>query len=788
VLAVIAVVYDPRSDRAYWEVVADHTIRRTPEGFVLPIPQDQPFTIEAREKLIAVSHRRDETALANFEVNLQRLPASAVVALRDASASDNVGAALLADMLALGRFEPALTATAVTNGQPSWLTNSTAVGELWEAVGGYLDEHELQQEAGNAFLRSAELGGSKSARRRAFAGLSFKAAGDRSAAKAALERALADGLGMLADVGLAGWDNEVDDAHPVEIPASAAAATDVQLDAEPTVALFLAEQCAREGRLGEAVRLASRVASRNLRAPRAQIALTEHLGRRLALEGYIPGSADFSTAETAAKSALGLMRAWDGPSQRALLALTKLYLTNGHATEATMATSPAPGGTATEREAKDLEVAAQGATAALISQNDEALAYFEEVLGDDPQRLIVEVQRSELTGDEEQVRTKIAAAFEALQTDADKTRLMGRMASLGIWPIAEVEDMHQRGMFPDVLYQIMAAMAEASTSAGTAIPKLRNLASQNPFAATQLPVLVEKHSGLDEAIKEAERQSQRWQADDMIAVLRIDLLRRANNRDPEAAQLTRELVQHPTLSPDIRLRLRRWLFAHEFNHQRWKEAIAVAQAALPDAGTDRSTHWELVGALWNAGRFGAAREVIRQYDLRPTTNQDVRLWGQLHLGVDWTGDEIRMAMALADSDPGAAVNVPLLRGAAREVMFDTNQREGLAPSIPGHRPLDSAIGEEVRAALDRHGLAGQVLDGGSEGTGKPLQVAIPEPVKLFETDFSRILLCTLGWLWFVDPRRARDRRRGWGLVHEALGMSGVGGVQHGATSLLDGLG
>ena len=641
VLPVIVVVYDPKSDRAYWEVVAEHTIRRTPEGFVLPIPQDQPFIIDAREKLIAVSHRRDQTAIANYEANLQHLPASAVGALREASASDKVGAALMADMLAMGRREPGLTATAATDGQPSWLTNSTAAGELWEALGGYLDEHDLQLEAGNAFLRSAECGGPKSARRLAFAGLSLKAAGDRGAAKAALEQASAAGVGMLADVGLAGWDNDADDARPVEIPTSVAVATDIQLDAEPTAALFLAEQLAREGNLGESVRLVTRVASRNPRPPRAQIALTEHLGRRLALEGYSPGSADFATAEAAAKSAITMMRAWDGPSQRALVALTKLYLTNGHAKEATTVTSPAPLGTATEREARDREVAAQGATAALISQNDEALAYFEEVLGDDPQRLIVEVQRSELANDEEQVRSKITAAFEALRTDVDKARLMGRMASLGIWPIAEVEDMHQRGVFPDVLYQIMAVMAEAATSAGTAIPKLRNLASQNPFAATQLIVLVGKHSGLDEAIKEAERQSQRWQADDLVADLHIDLLRRANNRHSEAAGLTRELVQRPTLSPDTRLRLRRWLFVHEFNHQRWKEAIAVAQAALPDAGTDRSTHWELVGALWNAGRFGAGREIIRQYDLRPTTDQDVRLWGQLHLGVDWTGDEIK---------------------------------------------------------------------------------------------------------------------------------------------------
>jgi hypothetical protein len=95
VLPVIVVMYDPTSDMAYWEIVATHTVRLTEKGFVLPIPQDQPFTVEARAALLAVAVHRDETALSHFEHNLGYLPAGSTTSLRAAAAKDGVGAALL---------------------------------------------------------------------------------------------------------------------------------------------------------------------------------------------------------------------------------------------------------------------------------------------------------------------------------------------------------------------------------------------------------------------------------------------------------------------------------------------------------------------------------------------------------------------------------------------------------------------------------------------------------------------------------------------------------------------
>jgi hypothetical protein len=72
----------------------------------------------------------------------------------------------------------------------------------------------------------------------------LKAGGDRTAARAALEQARAHGAVLLADAGLAGWDDDDNSALPVSIPPSIAAATETAIDAEPTVAIFLADQAA----------------------------------------------------------------------------------------------------------------------------------------------------------------------------------------------------------------------------------------------------------------------------------------------------------------------------------------------------------------------------------------------------------------------------------------------------------------------------------------------------------------------------------------------------------------
>jgi len=186
-------------------------------------------------------------------------------------------------------------------------------------------------------------------------GWSLKAAGDRSAAKAALEQASADGVGMLADVGLAGWDNDADDAHPWRSPPQFATATDIQLDAE-TDSGGLPCRAARTGGQPRRIR-SSREQGRFPKSP-ALLAL-----RSPSPSTWEEGWPLRATAREAPTSQLRrrpqnrpitLMRAWDGPSQRALVALTKLYLTNGHAKEATTGgRPPAPLGTATEREARD---------------------------------------------------------------------------------------------------------------------------------------------------------------------------------------------------------------------------------------------------------------------------------------------------------------------------------------------------------------------------------------------------------------------------------------------------
>ena len=710
VLPVIVVMYDPTTDMAYWQIVATHTVRLTEKGFVLPIPQDQPFTVEARAVLLGVAVRRDETALSHFEHNLGYLPAGSATSLRTAADTDRVGAALAAEQLSDGRREPRLTATALLGGTPTWLTESVAVGELWDAIAAYLDEHEIYHDAGMAYLNAAEVGGESAARRLAFAGLSFKAAGEREAAREPLEHALSQSARLLREVGLAGLDRDLTDLNPLPLPLAVAAATEAELEAEPTAAMFVVDQLVRASELDEPIRRTKRIAERYPGAPRVRVALAEQLGRRLGLTGGKGGGADFRDSERAAESALRDIRRWDGPSERALSFLLALYLTNGHASKAVAAASPEPYGTATAREAANPEIALQGGTAALVSGNAEALARFDQALEGDPNQLVLAVQRLEVTGETDKLPAALIAAFAAARDDHERSRLIGRMASLGSWPIPEVEDMRDRGVLPDVLYRILEVLAEAACNPDAALPKLRSLAAENPFAATRLLVLIEERSGPSAAADEAWRQHARWLNEEGISVLLADQLRRAG-RNNEAAQLIHDLIVRPALPQDARIRMRGWLVAYEGQQGNWAESVALAENAATDGDADEDTQWNLIGGLWNSGRYGEARAALGQFGPRPIGKKELFLWGALHLGVPWHDDDVRTAIRLADENRDDPEIVALLLSLAlREVMLDASAASTPPPSLPTRQPLDPELRNEVRAAIDRHGLTDRMLE------------------------------------------------------------------------------
>ena len=218
VLPVVVVIADPETQKAYWQVVAERTARETEKGFALSIPLDQPFDASACDDLRRIAARDDQRVLADFAHNLELLPPGTEEALRSAHQTDPVAAATVADLLAQGRVQPALTAEAIVARSPEPLRTVRrrpsfglpSPSTAWRTM-------PVDREARpSCWRRTPEVHRDLAD---AHSEASFSARLARSSRSVVeLERARDDGAVLVASVGLAMLDVPPNSALPVPIP------------------------------------------------------------------------------------------------------------------------------------------------------------------------------------------------------------------------------------------------------------------------------------------------------------------------------------------------------------------------------------------------------------------------------------------------------------------------------------------------------------------------------------------------------------------------------------------
>ncbi|MFI5898045.1 DUF4365 domain-containing protein [Actinoplanes sp. NPDC051513] len=646
-LPVILILHHPTTEKLYWQIVDQTTATRTGKGFKVIVPEANVLDVSAKPALEDIARRLGPAAIAVYDRSLQVLPWPTVNALQTAEQVDRTAAARVAQVLAEGRAQPRFAVQQLLAAAPSWLVGSTASPQLWAATAGYANSHGQHDLAFDAFDRSVRAGGPRTPRRRALAGLALITVGRRREARTYLEQARAEGAVLLADVGLAALSMPGDHAAQLEVPPSMREATDDELNAEPSVLNFLAEQRLRDADIDGAIAFVRRaVTGPEERNPDMRLRLAEMLRRRIQEHAGF-GGPDSIEARGHARAARDEYRRWSGPSENALAELLDLETLDGDlATVVNLALPAAAGGSATDREAAAPEIARRGAAAAQMSDRGDALAVFKQSLNSDPYLDQLAAQELELRGgDLTQRRQAWLRAMRTADDDRSRAACILRLADLGVWPIPEAEDLRDRSITPEWTYQLAESVAQAAQGdPDGAIPSLRLMAQDRVIAAVRLIMVLQRYHGGAAAAREWRLQYARWQ-DAMLA----EVLPSAAWTESEAdtPSVVTDLLADTRLSGDTRALLRRQLVQHLSGSGDWDRLIRVCQAGLHE-NQDNYLVWSLAQAFYTIRDAPAARRALDQHRPNPDTEQQARLWAQLHLGVDLTDQDAATAADLAE--------------------------------------------------------------------------------------------------------------------------------------------
>ncbi|GLZ02395.1 DUF4365 domain-containing protein [Actinoplanes sp. NBRC 103695] len=780
-LPIVVVLVTPEK-KAYWQVVSPATVTEKPNSFTLFIPESQPFDESARDRLSEIAGRSGGV-LEALPRRYEQLPPDAARALRRAADLDRLGVARLADRLAEGSDLSQMTAASLLAAKPTWLTFSPAAEDLWMAVGVYAAAHGHRRQAAGAFEQAAAIGGPRSARAHAFAGLMLLYDGDRDQSPALLRQAREGGATLLADIGLTALSLPANDARAFEVPPSIRDATAAQIDAEPTVLNFLSEGAIRRGDLNNAVTYQEQALARHGDGMGGtRLALAQALFRRESASTQ-PSARENRRAVIHAQAAVEGRRRWRGPSAEALAVLLRIYIVTGEAKEAITAALPASqGGTATDYEAADPEVARHGALAAHLAGDAAALAFFLSSLPDDAQTRLVRAQTCDLDGLSRQELVAMWTRLVDEATDDEMTaKCVSRLAFLGVWP-PQADDLDQRSIMQSADIAVLkAAHLARSGRQERGLAELRHLAHRDPSAAHALVLILEEDVSREAAIDESQRQV-RVSQDPRLRLQLVGLLRAHGDYD-RAAEIAERTIRDPSLANFLRLELCRWLIAEKQRTNDIAAAISVAREGL-EITDDPQLAWVLVSSLLELGRLSEAREALARHRPQPVSDREVHLWVHLHLGQPLTANDAQTMLDLVDRRPAGRVRQGLITLLVRDVQLAAQegtaafpqpiveQVEALAAELQtgdehGIWQVQLSDDNTIRELLTRRqpdpAVLNRLIDGVRSGT-----VGLPELARETNQPYGAALLHRPAGVLFASDLTLGLRRVGEGAARSAL--------------------
>lgn len=643
-LPVILLMHRPDSGVTYWARITQDTVEYTDASWKVLVPFRQVLGLQARPVFEELAEAAPAASDDPLERSCSLLPPSAADVLLGIRPACQAGALRLAALLAAGRSAARLTAESVLSAAPSWLP--TGAGKFEAAVAAYASEHGHPDVAADAYARAASYSQPPDGRLLAYAALCAAEADQPDRARALAEESLAGDSPSLLAVIAGAVTGHLGKPGPVPVPDAVAQATAAERADEPVCTVFLAMQALQRQDASTAVRYLEQGLGDLPRSTAMMLKLASALQARV-VSGRSPvQSDDLQHMRDLGQAALDQRRHWSGPSAEALAVLIRGHMHSRAFSAAARLAGTVPEGAEQDEACAD-EIVILGTQAALTTGDLSLAQEIGDRAASDHARAVVQA----LTANPDLPAAEQAFAWRAALADdppAESQMLaVHQLACLGIWPLPELETLHNAGVIDDEYRDILAARAMAGQGELTAaVATLRSYATRTPAAADFLVDVLTDAGRYEEALEEASRGSDRF-GDFTLAYRRLNLLVLAG-RPREAADEAHRLLGRPGVAVELRLRIRRDLIVHHASAGDWARVEQHARAALSEAPGSADFQWHVIAATVEQGRLQRAYDLLEQFSPEITTVPQARQWLSLHAHFGFSHDDIDTSLDLLD--------------------------------------------------------------------------------------------------------------------------------------------
>ncbi|TWJ32310.1 uncharacterized protein DUF4365 [Micromonospora sagamiensis] len=643
-MPVVLVIVDPQTRVGYWVQITADAVRETDCGWSIEVPSGNVLDASSRDTLRDIAFAAPSANPDPVAEVLPLLPPSTVEMLSALSRVDSEGARRLARMLSGGRDDPRAVVEPLLVASRGWVH---ATVERLATVGAYANDHGHRDLAMEAFALAAERDPDNQKRLRGIAAMMAIIVGDRSRAAGLLrpvqgpQRA---GTNLLMDVAVCVL--EADESGRDDLLEKLLRdRPDVELDAEPTCLLFLAERAAGQGDFDQALALYDRVCKRQPTSIGGRLGRARALMERLLRGATALPFRDQQEVIALATSVRDDLRRWAGPSEAVHRLLVQERMLVGAFMEVIeLATPTAFGGQANDREAGDPIVAIVGAQASIALDDRIRAVRFGDAMRGTPVEPLIRA----LAADPRQPATATVAMWRVALDNADTAlaaRLcLNQLASRGALDATDLDRVAVLANLDDTdRVAFTARNAAGSGDLDGAVTLLRS--AWSPAAGELLVEILREAGRYDEALAVCDET---WTGYGALKALQEKVNILAIRGDLDAAdECAKDLFATGELAAEHRRALHRRLIERRAKRSDWAGVEACCRAALKDEPTNHDYAWGLIISQLNQNRWDAAWASYRHLRPEVTDPGIISAWVGLHLRFDNTPQTRVTAATLA---------------------------------------------------------------------------------------------------------------------------------------------